>query len=348
MALKTAEVLKLPLADGGDGTVDVVKHYLNGKKILVQVNDPIFRPTSATYFYSNENQFAYIEMAEASGLKLLKDDERNCMQTSTYGTGELICDALKKGAKEIILGIGGSATNDGGIGMASALGYRFLDDQGNDLKPIGGNLAAIRKIDSSKAHPALSKVRFKVACDVSNPLYGDDGAAKVYGRQKGASEEEIELLDTGLRNLSQIIIEEYGIDLHSVKGSGAAGGIGGGAIVFLNGTLTSGIDLIKELADFDASIADADWIITGEGQLDGQTLSGKTIDGVIASAAKRNIPVAALCGSVDISLELQEQLGLKYVTSIIKGVTNLEQAMKSSYENLVYASYNFARLIDDQ
>lgn len=345
MVLEDPEIMAMPLADGGDGTIEVVKHYINGEKITITVNDPLFRPVQASYLYAEESQIAYIEMAEASGLKLLSEAEKNCMHSSTFGTGELIADALQKGAKEIILGIGGSATNDGGIGMANALGFQFLDENGDDLKPVGRNLMALKKIDASKIDARLSGVIFKVACDVSNPLYGVDGAAKIYAAQKGASVAEVESLDYGLQNYAKVILEEYDIDLQEIKGSGAAGGIGGGAIVFLKGSLTSGIDLIKELANFDTAIEGADWIITGEGQLDEQTLSGKTIDGVVNSAAQKNIPVAALCGSVNISEKQQENFGLTYVASIIRSISNLQEAMASSYANLVNTSYNFAKLL---
>ncbi|WP_289061389.1 glycerate kinase [uncultured Zobellia sp.] len=340
-----AEILKMPLADGGDGTIDVVKHYILGEKVAITVNDPLFRPINASYLYAAETHIAYIEMAEASGLKLLEDADRNCMHTSTFGTGELIADALERGAKEIILGIGGSATNDGGMGMANALGYRFLGDFSKELEPIGSSLNRVKSIDASQVHPLLANAKFKIACDVSNPFYGKNGAAKIYGAQKGASAEEIEILDKGLKSFAKVALDTYDINLQKIKGSGAAGGIGGGAILFLRGELTSGIDLVKELAHFDDAIADADWIITGEGQLDEQTLSGKTINGVVNSALKNNIPVAALCGSVSISIEQQEKFGLAYVNSIVRGISTLPQAMASSYSNLVNASYNFAKLI---
>jgi len=342
---QNAEIIKMPLADGGDGTIEVVKHYIKGEMISLTVNDPLFRPIRASYLYSSKNQSAYIEMAEASGLKLMKNAEINCVQSSTFGTGELIADALQKGVKEIILGIGGSATNDGGIGMANALGYRFLGADGEELKPVGSNLIHVKKADISKIHPKLKEVKVKVACDVANPFYGENGAAKVYAAQKGATTEEIEHLDRGLRNFAKVISDKFGIDLQQIKGSGAAGGIGGGAIVFLAGSLTSGIDLIKELANFDIIIEDADWIITGEGKLDEQTLSGKTIAGVVSSAAQKNIPVAALCGSVNISIGQQEKFGLNYVTSIVRGISDLQEAIDASYTNLVNASYNFANIL---
>ncbi len=344
-ALEKPTIIRLPLADGGDGTIDVVKYYLKADVVKVKVNDPLFRPIEASYLFSEETKIAYIEMAEASGLKLLKDSERNCMQTTTLGTGELIVDALQKGAKEIILGIGGSATNDGGMGMASALGVRFFDKNKAVLEPKGENLIHIRTIDSSGVDPLLKNVEVKVACDVTNPLYGKNGAAYIYGSQKGASNEDLEALDNGLRNYSKIVQRQFEIDAQQIEGAGAAGGMGAGSVVFLNAQLTSGIDLIKELADFDTNIKGADWVITGEGKLDEQTLSGKTISGVIKSAKNQNIPVAALCGSVNISVETQKKLGLTYAISIVKGISDLEEAMASSYSNLVHAAYNFARVL---
>ena len=345
MALMEVEIVKKPLADGGDGTIDVVKHYINGEKVFLEVNDPLFRKVKASYLYAPKNKIAYIEMAEASGLKLLKEAERNCMETSTFGTGELIADAIGRGAEEIILGIGGSATNDGGMGMAEALGYSFLDDNGEELKPIGKNLTAVKHIDATQANPKLSTVAFKVASDVTNPFFGPQGAAKIYAEQKGASQEEIEKLDEGLVNFARLILHKYGIDLQETPGSGAAGGIGGGAIAFLDAELTSGINLIMELANFDDAIKGANWIITGEGQLDEQTLSGKTIDGVISAAQKYTIPVAAFCGSVNLTVQLQKEFGLAYVTSILRGVSTLQQAMDTSYDNLVNASYNFGNVV---
>ena len=345
MVFKDAEIINKPLADGGDGTMEVAKYYINGEKITITLSDPLFRPINASYLYSEETKIAYIEMAEASGLKLLGDDERNCMVTTTSGTGELIYDALEKGAKEIILGIGGSATNDGGMGMANALGYQFLDEHGKELVPIGQNLPRVKSIDDSNKHIRLKEVEVKVACDVTNPFYGLNGAAYIYAAQKGASENEIIVLNNGLHNLAEVIKSNYNIDLQKINGAGAAGGVGGGALTFLDGELISGINLIKELADFDATIDGADWIITGEGQLDEQTLSGKTIDGVITSAKIKNIPVAALCGSVSISVNQQNKFGLTYVSSIVRGISTLQEAMNNSHENLVNATYNFASLL---
>lgn len=345
LVIPEAEVVKMPLADGGDGTIAVLEQYVEGAQIQRTASDPLFRPLKTSYVFSKTTGVAYLEMAEISGLKLLKEVERNCMHTTSLGMGELIVDAIEKGAKELILGIGGSATNDGGMGMAKALGFRFLDSSGRELQPTGSSLAQVEKIDVTKLHPQLNGVQVKVACDVSNPLYGPYGAAHVYGSQKGASQEEIEELDKGLQNYAKVLEETFRVDVQQLKGAGAAGGMGAGAFVFLNATLVSGIDLVKDIANFDASIKDADWIITGEGQLDTQTLAGKTIAGVLSSAKAYDIPVAALCGSVTISHKEQEAFGLDYMTSIVKGVTNLNDAMASSYENLVDAAYNFAKLI---
>jgi len=337
------EILKMPLADGGDGTIEIVRYYLNAAIVKKRVNDPLFRPVEASYVYSKENGVAYIEMAEASGLVLLMDNERNCMNTSSYGTGELVLNAIDRGAKEIILGIGGSATNDGGMGMAKALGFRFLDKNDRELEPIGSNLIQLNSIDGSKVNFSIKGVSVKIACDVTNPLYGKEGAAYVYAAQKGASKAEIELLDEGLKNYAKIINTQYGINIQNVKGSGAAGGLGAGALVLLNGKLTPGIDLVKEIANFDQAIKGSDWIVTGEGKLDSQTLFGKTIDGVLKSARLENIPVIALCGVVDISEDVSKKLGLSETIAVSQGITDMQIAMDTAYENVVKSTFEFAQ-----
>ncbi len=342
---REAEIIKMPLADGGDGTIEVVRHYLNAATIKLIVNNPLFQPVEASYLFSETTKIAYIEMAEASGLKLLKEREKNCMVTTSMGTGELLSDAIGRGAKEIILGIGGSATNDAGMGMAAALGFRFLDKDDNPLHPIGGNLDHVRHIDASGANPKLKNIKVKVACDVTNPFYGKNGAAYIYAEQKGATPNDIAQLDEGLKNFANLLKEQFKIDVQNISGAGAAGGMGAGTVVFLNATLTSGVELIKEMADFDTQIKDADWILTGEGKLDGQTLSGKTINGVITSAKRQNIPVAALCGAMDISIADQEKLGLAYAVSIVQGITSFEKALASSRDNLVRSAYNFANVL---
>lgn len=340
-----AKVVKTPLADGGDGTIEVVADYLDASSVSVQVKDPLFRNMEARYLLSGDGLTAYIEMSEASGYKLLDKGEMNCMHTTSLGTGELIVDALEKGARKIVLGIGGSATNDGGMGMAQALGYSFLDQKGKVLEPVGKNLGFVEKIVVENVHPKLTQVQIQVACDVNNPFHGENGAAKVYGAQKGASAEEIEFLDQGLAHFAQVLRSVFGVDVQKIPGAGAAGGLGGGAVVFLKADLVSGVNLVMQLAKFDEALNDANWVITGEGQLDGQTFSGKTINGVVNAAQQKGIPVAAFCGSVNLSVDDMQQMGLDYAISILNQVGNLDEAKTKSYQNLELASYNFAHLL---
>ena len=343
--LPHSEILSLPLSDGGDGTIDILEYHLKGKRHKIIVSDPLFRKVEASYLYMDAIKTAFIEMAEASGMALLSKQERNCYHTTSYGTGEIILDAIKRGAQTIILGIGGSATNDCGIGMATALGYRFEDKKGNQLVPVGRNLSLIQCINTTQVVQELSKVKFKVACDVTNPLFGKNGAAHVYGPQKGASEKEILDLDEGLQHISNLFKQELAKDIENVKGAGAAGGMGAGALVFLNTELQSGIDLVKQLIDFDKKIKQADWIITGEGKLDNQTFSGKTIQGVLASSKTKNIKVAAFCGSIDLSAQEAKENGISYSDSVLSKAKNLEDAMKNSGLYLSMIAKKFAEEI---
>ncbi|MCA0152146.1 glycerate kinase [Winogradskyella vincentii] len=325
-----AEVIRLPLADGGDGTIEVIDFYLSGETIKIQVNDPLFRPVEATYLFSDSSKVAFIEMAEASGLKLLKPEDQNCMNTSTYGTGELVLDALSKGAQHIILGIGGSATNDCGIGMATALGYQFFDEIDNQIKPIGRNLKEVKRIDASQVDKRLANVKIQIACDVKNPLYGLQGAAHIYGKQKGASPSEIDHLDNGLREFSTVLDDFFHLSTQEIEGAGAAGGMGAGTVAFLNGELISGIELIMQIANFKTNVKGADWILTGEGRLDEQTLSGKALSGVIKVAKKQNIKVASFCGSTALDpIEINE-MGINYSSTIMEKANSLEDALKNT------------------
>ncbi|WP_420401762.1 glycerate kinase [Flagellimonas sp.] len=341
-----SQILKKPLADGGDGTLEVVQDYLKASLETIKVKDPLFRDIEAGYLLSQDKQTAYIEMSEASGYKLLRKEEMNCMHTTTLGTGQLLLDAMQKGAQHIVLGIGGSATNDCGMGMASAMGYAFLDANGNRLQPVGKNLVHANKIVDDETSGLLKKIQVKVACDVNNPLYGKNGAAHVYAAQKGASPEEIEILDQGLENFANVLQSHFGKDVRDVPGAGAAGGMGAGAMTFLNAQLVSGVDLVLEMADFDLALEDADWVITGEGQLDNQTAAGKTIAGVVKMAKTRQIPVAALCGSVNASIQQIQEMGLDYAVSVLNQVGSLEDAKANSFSNLEQASFNFAKLLE--
>ncbi len=343
--LPNSEISKLPLSDGGDGTIDVLEYHLHGKRLKLQVSNPLFQPIQASYLYMNVINTAFIEMAAASGMSLLKSEEQNCFYTTSLGTGELIKHAIEKGAKTIILGIGGSATNDCGIGMATALGYKFEDNNGEELSPIGKNLSKIHHINTNHVLKNLDQVEFKVACDVTNPLFGKNGAAFVYGTQKGASNSEIVQLDNGLKHLSNLFIKQFSRDVQNLKGAGAAGGMGAGATVFLKAKLESGITLVKDLINFDSKIKNADWIITGEGKLDTQTLSGKTINGVLTSAKAKNIKVVAFCGSLDLSEKDIKNFGIDYADAVLNYSENLEGAMKKGYSYVEEMTKKFAEIL---
>ena len=244
-----AEIIRCPLADGGDGTLEVINYYLQAERIITEVSDPFFKKIQASYLYNPKLKIAYIEMAEASGLKVLGNRSPNCIKATSLGTGELIKHALGQGAKEIILGIGGSACNDAGMGIAQALGYEFLNKEGEKLLPIGENLSSVSDVIVEKVFPDLSEIKFLIACDVNNPFYGKNGAAQTYAAQKGATPKEIEILDNGLEQFAKILHKKFSIDVQQVAGAGAAGGVGGGALCFLNGKLLPGIDLILKLAN---------------------------------------------------------------------------------------------------
>ena len=342
-----AEIIKLPLSDGGDGTIEILEHHLKGKRVIVKVNDPLFRPIEASYLYMDTIKKAFIEMAEASGMYLLKPDEQNCFYTTTLGTGELILDAIDKGAKTIILGIGGSATNDCGIGMATALGFKFEDKNGKELSPVGKNLSHIKTINTANVIEALKSIDFKVACDVTNTLYGEKGAAYVYGPQKGASENEINELDKGLRNIANIFRKQFDIDVQNIDGAGAAGGMGAGSLVFLKAELKSGIDLVKDLIDFDDKIKGASWIVTGEGKLDDQTLSGKTIKGVIDSARENKIQVAAFCGKSELNDKELIKFGISYIDEVLNYARNFDDALANSQKYVFKMAQNFTKKLND-
>ena len=323
-------IVSCPMADGGEGSLEIINHYLKLNPVQLTVNDPLFRPIKSTYYLSKKN--AYIQMSSASGLILLKKEERNCMLTSSYGTGELILDSLKKGARSINLFIGGSATNDGGIGLASALGYRFFDGSGNLIHPIGKNLLSIDKIDKSQLLFNPEELEVKVVCDVNNPLYGKNGAAHVYAAQKGASLIEIDQLNEGLINLASKLIQYDFSDIAEVPGAGAAGGVGGGAIAFLNAKLASGIKTFIDLTQLELLIKKCDLVITGEGKLDSQTEQGKVVSGICNLAKKYNKEIIGICGEAE--KNISNKLGFKKVYTILDRTNSVEEAIEKTDEYL--------------
>ena len=289
------EVVNLAVADGGEGTGEALSHALDGVRRTVSVSDPLGRQVDASYYICSDKT-AVMEMSQACGLTLLMPQERNPMHASTYGFGQMIADALSEGIRRFIIGIGGSATNDAGIGMLASLGYRFMDKDGNELKPCGASLAEIEVVDLRYVNPSLKDAEFMVACDVDSPFCGPDGAAYVYGPQKGATLQMVEDLDEGMRSFAKVISSTTGVEVADMPGAGAAGGLGGALKAFLNASMHRGADMVLDAVGFDQAIKDADLVITGEGRIDSQTLTGKLPYVVAERAAYRNIPVVAICG----------------------------------------------------
>lgn len=320
--------LKIPVADGGEGTCEVLINASDGKEITVRVNNPLMRMVVATYGIINDGNTAVIEMAAASGLTLLSPEEYNPWITSTYGTGELIKDALERGCRDFIIGVGGSATNDAGTGLLRALGYRFLDSSGEEVPDGGQSLVQIVAVDESRVIPAVKEARFTVACDVINTFSGTEGAANVYAPQKGADTVMSRKLDEGLESFRQLVIKQKQIDLNMIPGSGAAGGLGGGLLAFMDAELKPGIEIVLEAVEFEKQLVGAQLVFTGEGKLDVQTSQGKTPAGVLTIARRHDIPVIAISGSVEDIGSLNEH-GFLSVYSISQASCSLQEAMKS-------------------
>ncbi len=337
------EIVLVPLADGGDGTIDALVAATHGDIRSVRVPDPLGRPVKARYGVLGSGDTAVIEMAEASGLWRIKQQDRNPLQTSTKGTGELIRAALNEGIRDFIIGIGGSATVDGGSGMAEALGYRFLDNASNPVKPNGGNLRKISKIDVAGVRRELRETRFRVACDVSNPLLGPEGAAEVFGPQKGATAEMTNLLEKGLENLSHLWEHDLGYRVASLPGAGAAGGLGAGLVAFCGAELAPGFDLVAESARLDDALEGADLVLTGEGKVDASTVFGKVPSGVARRAGAKSIPVVCLAGEVAGDRSGLHRTGVTLVSSIVSGPMDLESSMSNTPALVTQASEQIIR-----
>lgn len=304
--IEECNIVKVPIADGGEGSVDALTTSLKGEYVYVEVNDPLGRRIKAKYGFIESKKTAIIEAAAACGLTLLNENERNPMLTSTFGVGEIIKDAINRGSKKLIIGIGGTSTNDAGTGMLQALGYNFYNIEGKPLNGNGKNLENISYFADIKVNKSLKEIEILVACDVTNPLYGENGAAYIYAAQKGANKEMIKNLDNGLRNFATIVNKYNKSDFSFIPGAGAAGGLGFTLKSLLNAKLVRGIDIILELIDFDSIIKDSDIIVTGEGKIDSQTLMGKTPSGILNYGLRNNIPVIAICGKIDWSDNLKK------------------------------------------
>jgi glycerate kinase len=333
------KIKKVPLADGGEGTVRVLVSAAKGSLIKCRVTAPLGNTTSAYYGILGDRRTAVIEMAQASGLSLVPLSKRNPLKTTTHGTGELIRNALDRGYRKIIIGIGGSATVDGGTGMAQALGVRFLDKHKHNIGFGGGELHKINKIDVSRIHKNVCRTEFIIASDVKNTLLGKKGAAAVYGPQKGANPLMVKKLEKGLKNLAVIIKRDLKIDIANIPGSGAAGGLGAGLAAFCKAKINSGIELIAKISKIEKHIKNADMVITGEGKIDRQTLHGKTIMGVINIARKYHVPVICIAGSVSADAKILYKKGVIGLLDIVPEPMELSLALK----NAEYFLHNTAR-----
>jgi glycerate kinase len=336
---------KVPMADGGEGTVQAIVDATGGRIVTRTVSDPLGRKIRASFGLSGDGKTAVMEMAAASGLALLKPRERNPLKTSTYGTGELMKHALKLGVKKILIGIGGSATNDGGTGMAEALGIRFLDSKGKSLNGCGGNLDKICRIDAGKMDPRISKVHIEVACDVDNPLTGRSGAAQIYGPQKGATPTMVKALDAGLKNLAAVIKRDLGTSILKAPGSGAAGGLGGGLMAFVGGELRSGVDIVIDSVKLPKRIKGCDLVITGEGRMDHQTAFGKAPAGVAKIAMAHGVPVIAICGSLGKDPQVVNAHGIDAFFSALEQPIDEEDIPRLGPSMLTNCAEQIGRLI---
>ena len=338
----SANYVKLPVADGGEGTVEAMVAATQGRIIHVPVTGPLGEPVEGFYGLSGDDQSAFIEMAAASGLELVPPSQRNPLKTTSWGTGELIRHALDAGLKHIIIGIGGSATNDGGAGMVQALGAKLLNAAQKPVGLGGGELATLAHIDLTGLDKRLKACRIEVACDVTNPLTGEEGATAVFGPQKGATPEMIVTLDNALAHYAQVIARDLDIDVLNLSGGGAAGGMGTALYAFCGAQLRQGIEIVTDALHLADQVADADLVITGEGRIDSQTIHGKVPVGVAKVAKRFNKPVIGIAGSLTADVGVVHKHGIDAVFSVIYTICSLEDALENASENVRMAARNIA------
>lgn len=341
---KYANIISVPVADGGEGTVDAFLYALGGEKKSVWVSDAFNEQKILAHYAMLKDDIAVIEMADCAGLPLVKN-RLEPDKTTTFGVGELIIDAINSGAKKIILGLGGSATNDGGCGMASALGVKFKDEQDQEFIPTGGTLSQIYKIDMNNIYSKIKDVEFISMCDVDNPLCGRLGASAVFAPQKGADEDMVRLLDEGLAHLAKIIKRDLHIEVKDIKGAGAAGGLGAGSIAFLQSKLTKGIDVILDTIKFDELVSKADIVFTGEGKFDSQSLHGKVVMGVANRSQKYKTPVIVVTGAIGENIQEAYNKGITAIFSINKEPMEFSKSALKSKENMILTMENILRLL---
>ncbi|HPA48258.1 MAG TPA: glycerate kinase [bacterium] len=338
------EIVSVPMADGGDGTMNALVASTGGEIRSVTVSDPLGRPVRAAFGLLGDGQTAVVEMAQASGLWRLFPAERNPMLTSTHGTGELIAAALEAGASTVIVGIGGSATNDGGAGMAQALGYHLLDANSDEVTGTGGTLYRISRIDSSAVISELSSARIRVACDVENPLVGPKGATRIYGPQKGATSEMFPILEAGLENLAALWERDLGVSVKDRPGAGAAGGLGAGLVAFCGAELEPGFDLVAEVSGLHKALKEADLVITGEGRVDASTAFGKVPTGVARLAYTAGVPVVCLAGDIVGDLSGLHESGITAIFPIVRGPIDLQTSMREAARLISLSTEQVLRL----
>ena len=337
-----AHYVCLPVADGGEGTSDALIAATNGQRVTLDVTGPTGETVSAFYGLSGDGRYAIIEMAAASGLERVAEAQRNPLLATSWGTGELICDALDRGIRHLIIGIGGSATNDGGAGMLQALGARLCDNHGQPVGYGGAALAQLASIDISEFDPRIAQCRIEVACDVTNPLTGEQGASAVFGPQKGATPQQVAVLDQALSHFAALIKRDLAIDVLTVAGGGAAGGMGAGLYAFCHAHLRPGIDIVSEALQLEQQICNATLVITGEGRIDSQTLQGKVAAGVARIAKRHNKPVIAIGGALSRDVAVVHQHGVDAVFSVLNRVCSLAEALQDAEVNLQRCARNIA------
>lgn len=328
-----AEVISIPVADGGEGSVDCFLEAVRGEKIIIKTVNPLMEEADGFYGIIDDGKTAVVEMAACAGLPLI-EDRKDPLNATTYGVGKLILDAAKRGVTKIVIGLGGSATNDGGCGAACAAGVKFYDNKGESFIPTGGSLSKIARIDMSGLDKSLSSVGFVTMCDIDNPLCGLTGAAHVFGPQKGASAEDVETIDAGLKHLSEIIARDLKKEVAQIPGSGAAGGMGAGMVAFFGSRLQMGIETVLDIVNFDNVIKDADMILTGEGKIDGQSLRGKVVIGVARRAKAAGVPVVAIVGDIGDNIEAAYDEGVAAVFSINRVAVDFKLAKPRAKSDL--------------
>lgn len=345
VAYPDAEYIHVPMADGGEGTVQSLVDATGGELRRVRVTGPLGEPVEAFYGLMGQQNIAVIEMAAASGIHHVSRERRNPLLTSTYGCGQLIRNCLDQGVSKIILGIGGSATNDGGAGMAQALGARLLDANGRELGLGGGELGRLARLDISSLDPRLQQVEFIVACDVTNPLCGEQGASAVFGPQKGATPHMVQQLDAHLAHYAEVIRQQLGKEVATIPGAGAAGGMGAGLLAFTRCELKPGIDIVIEYSGLKDRLATADWCLTGEGRIDSQTRFGKTPHGVARVAKSFGVPVLAVAGCIGEGAETMHAEGIDAIFNIIPNADTLEHLLQQGPANMQRTCENIGRLL---